>query len=321
MVGAVAFTNTAAAVDDAGFLAATAPTVIFHAAATGISYVNNTFVREIRSPAGGIMQFKGLTQTTTNDQYVEVKCRGIQPYLQGATAWDNIDNTSPTTEANGFLISCMTGIAQCVNDVRTLVQAAATTLLTYAEHAACVADPRYLNWRMMNVAIKWDGTVLWMRTDSFWNPASTALSSSWGPATVMSSHWVSSADSTTITATDQGKSYVFALADGSGVQLAHISGGSLGATVPTTNTTGGTGSNTLTAGPASFTNASPNTVGENYCSSTNMLLSGISDTSTLGSSVTAFSDGYQATVTLALDFLMAGAQGGWRGVCLVAYTS
>jgi hypothetical protein len=33
----------------------------------GVSYMNNVFVREIRSPAGGVMQFKGLTQTTTND--------------------------------------------------------------------------------------------------------------------------------------------------------------------------------------------------------------------------------------------------------------
>jgi hypothetical protein len=33
----------------------------------GVSYMNNVFVREIRSPAGGVMQFKGLTQTTAND--------------------------------------------------------------------------------------------------------------------------------------------------------------------------------------------------------------------------------------------------------------
>jgi hypothetical protein len=36
----------------------------------GVSYMHDVFVREIRSPAGGVMQFKGLTQTTTNDKYV-----------------------------------------------------------------------------------------------------------------------------------------------------------------------------------------------------------------------------------------------------------
>ena len=92
-------------------------------------------------------------------------------------------------------------------------------------------------------------------------------------------------------------------------------------TVPTSNTTGGTGSNTLTLSPTAFTTVYPNRVDANYCSDTNMLLSGISDTSTLGATVTAFSDGYQATISMALDWVQAGAQGGWRGVCLVAYTS
>ena len=63
------------------------------------------------------MQFKGLTQTTTNDQYVEVICRGVQSQF-GGTAWTNIDNLAVgfTTETNGFYISCMTGISQCGND-------------------------------------------------------------------------------------------------------------------------------------------------------------------------------------------------------------
>jgi len=66
------------------------------------------------------MQFKGLTQTTTNDQYVEVVCRGIQPYIMGTNAWENITNASPTTTTNGFTISCMTGISQCVHDITGL---------------------------------------------------------------------------------------------------------------------------------------------------------------------------------------------------------
>ena len=65
------------------------------------------------------MQFKGLTQSTANDQYVEVVCRGIQPYFSGTTEFANIANAVTTngTETNGFYISCMTGISQCVNNV------------------------------------------------------------------------------------------------------------------------------------------------------------------------------------------------------------
>lgn len=65
------------------------------------------------------MQFKGLTQSTTNDKYVEVVCRGIQPYFSGIKEFENISNATVTagTETNGFYISCMTGISQCVNNV------------------------------------------------------------------------------------------------------------------------------------------------------------------------------------------------------------
>jgi hypothetical protein len=34
----------------------------------------------INAPAGGIAQFKGLVQGTTEDKYVEITCHGIQPY-------------------------------------------------------------------------------------------------------------------------------------------------------------------------------------------------------------------------------------------------
>jgi len=45
-------------------------------AASGVSYVGaNAYTREIKSPKGGVAQFKGLTQDATNDQYVEVNCR------------------------------------------------------------------------------------------------------------------------------------------------------------------------------------------------------------------------------------------------------
>jgi hypothetical protein len=88
------------------------------ATATGVSYVGTgtgtgDTVREIRSPSGGVMQFKGLTQTTTNDKYVEVNCRHIEGYWS-VTPWSDITNT--TSGTSGFIVSCMTGISQCTGN-------------------------------------------------------------------------------------------------------------------------------------------------------------------------------------------------------------
>lgn len=144
----------------------------------------------------------------------------------------------------------------------------------------------------MSLVIEWDGTVVWWRTDSFWNPNSYVIASSWGPGTVMSSHISSGTDNTTITTTDMSKSYVFALADGTGVQLSHITGGASAAYAPTANTSAGSGANTLTTSPTSFKNSAPNRVDQNLCSSTNLNLTGLADTSSLAAAVTAYSDGY-----------------------------
>jgi len=176
----------------------------------------------------------------------------------------------------------------------------------------------------MTVSMTYMGVITWYRTDSFWDPTSTVISSSWSPihgSGVNSGHWWSGNDHTTITSEDMGKSYSFCLTDGTGVALSHITGGAGLTSVPTTNTTAGTGTNSLTTAPTSFTNSHPTRVNDNYCASTNLLLAGVADTSTLPAAVTAYSDGYKATITMALDWIQMGAQGGWRGVCMVYYTS
>lgn len=173
----------------------------------------------------------------------------------------------------------------------------------------------------MTIQLSWNGTVNWWRTDSYWNPTDYVTASSWGPGNDLSSHLASAADTSTITATDKSKSYVFALSDGSGIQLSHITGGSTVVVAPTGNTAAGSGANALTTSPTAFFNASPSRVDQNYCSSTNLNLTGLADTSALAATVTAYSDGYMATITMALDWVQAGAQGGWRGVCMVYYTS
>jgi hypothetical protein len=91
------------------------------------------------------------------------------------------------------------------------------------------------------------------------------IASSWGPMHgpgVNSSHWWSGFDNTLVKTvkTSQGKSYVFALYDGTGVQMSHITGGAGLDAVPSTNMTAGTGGNALTVAATSFTNASPNRV-------------------------------------------------------------
>jgi len=159
----------------------------------------------------------------------------------------------------------MTGIAQCGNNVTTRVQTSLSTLLTLAEHAACMADPRYLTWRLMTISMEYDGSINWYRTDSYWDPSAMVIASSWGPmhgSGVNAGHYWSGADNTIVaaTTTDAGKSYVFALSDGTGVQMSHITGGAGLVSVPSTFTTAGTGSNTLTTASASFTNLSPDRV-------------------------------------------------------------
>jgi len=77
----------------------------------------------------------------------------------------------------------------------------------------------------------------------------------------------------------------------------------------------------LTTAPTAFTNSSPYKVNEQYCLSSNLELTGTSDTSGLSSTITAWSDGYKAKISLSLEVILPGAKGGWRGICMVYYTS
>jgi len=168
----------------------------------------------------------------------------------------------------------------------------------------------------MTIRIKIDGTLVWWRTDSYWNSASTSFSSTWGPGIVMSSHWVSAADNNGTT--NAGKTFVFAYGDGSGIQLNHLT---FSTAAPTTNTSAGAGTNSMSTAPASYTNSSPNLVAQNKCISSDLLLAGTTDTSGFATDVSNYSDGYKATWTISLEMILPGAAGGWRGACMVYYTS
>lgn len=76
------------------------------------------------------------------------------------TAWQALS----TGAGNGWMVTCMTGIPNCGVSL-----ADGTTMLTSAESTACLADPRYLTWRMVTHMIKYDGTQVWYRTDSYWD--------------------------------------------------------------------------------------------------------------------------------------------------------
>lgn len=102
------------------------------------------------------------------------------------------------------------------------------------------------------------------------------------------------------------------------MQLNHLS---FGYSVPVVNNTKGTTGNALAAAPSTFTNAYPDRVNDNLCLTSHLNLAGTADTSGLGDTITAWSDGYKGTTTLELDYILPGALGGWRGVCIVYYSS
>lgn len=65
----------------------------------------------------------------------------------------------------------------------------------------------------------------------------------------------------------------------------------------------------------------PNRVSDNLCLSSHIQLEGTTDTSALADTIKAFSDGYSGKTTLELDYVLTGGTGGWRGVCVVYYSS
>lgn len=62
-------------------------------------------------------------------------------------------------------------------------------------------------------------------------------------------------------------------------------------------------------------------VNENYCNTSNLELKGTATSTTLATAVAAYSDGYTGIWSISLDSFNAGAAGGWRGACIVYYTS
>jgi len=238
-----------------------------------------------------------------------MSCYGLAPVF-AAAAWKNFKLGT----GNGWMVSCMTGIPNCSVNLAT-----GATALASAEVTACMADPRYMNWRIVTHMIMYNGTQTWYRTDSYWNWSSTMASCTYAGTKAgikMSSHYESTTDNNG--ATNLGKTFVWAAADGSGVQLYHLS---FATVAPSTNTTAGSGTNKLTTAPTSFTNSWPARVTDNRCTTSNLTLAGTTTTSSLSSTVTAYSDGYKATVTVAMENIQAGALGGWTGVCMVLYTS
>jgi len=70
-----------------------------------------------------------------------------------------------------------------------------------------------------------------------------------------------------------------------------------------------------------FTNEFPEQYTANFCSYTTLELAGTVDTSALATTVSAFSDGYYAKSTMAMEMFFSGAVDGWRGTCMVYYSS
>jgi hypothetical protein len=227
-----------------------------------------------------------------------------------ATWLINLDSDT----SNGWVVSCYTGIPQCstslVDGVTRLDNVTGTVSTT------CMNDPRYMTWRVMTLKVDKAGTISWWRTDSYWDSSSTMFSSTWGTGVVLSTNVVSNDDNNGTT--NLGKTFVFAYGDGSGIQLNHIA---FGTSPVSSNTSAAAGTNTLTSAPTTFTNTYPNMFRDNMCLGSNLELTGTTDTSALAATITEWSDGYKAKLTLSLEMLLQGAAGGWRGVCMVYYSS
>jgi hypothetical protein len=264
-------------------------------------------IETFNPPAGGNYQFKGTLAGTTEKKYVNVVCNGIAPMFY-TTAWQDLAGQT----GGGWMVSCLTGIPQCGVSL-----ADGTTALSTAENTACLADPRLNTWRQVTWRIEYDGTQLWYRTDSYWNSSSYIASSTWGPGIKLSANYASTTDNNGTT--NVAKTFVWAVADGSGVQLAHLTYATVS---PTSNTSNGQGTNTnFTPDKATYSNSSPDLFQENVCSSSNLLLEALADTSGLASAITEYSDGYKAAITITLESQLNGALGGWSGACMVLYQS
>lgn len=168
----------------------------------------------------------------------------------------------------------------------------------------------------MTMKVTYAGSQTWLRVDSYWDKTSTIVGSSWGPGIQLSTNWATNKDNNG--ATDLGKTYVMALGDGSGVSLLHLS---LSTFVPTTNSTAGSGSNTLASAWPTYTNEEPNKLQGRFCSPTTLNLEGSVDITALSDTITAFSDGYKASSSMTLDQFFSGGVDGWRGTCIVYYSS
>jgi hypothetical protein len=243
----------------ADYTAGTDPVIVYPCASAIFTSNATAGVVSISAPQGGVAQFRGLTQTTTEDLYVEVICVGVQPMF-AAVAWQYLS----TGSQNGLMVTCMTGIAQCA-------WANTNVALSAAASAACLNDPRYLTWRMMTLKFAYAGTLVWYRTDSYWDAGSNVAASTWGPGLKMSANYASSVDNNG--STDLGKTYVFTTYDGTGVQLNHLSFSTVG---PSGYSSPGMGTlvNPLITAPTAFTKNGPSRVEFNLCSDSSMYLVG-----------------------------------------------
>ena len=213
------------------------PTITFPSATTLFTDNATAGIVSISAPTGGVAQFKGLTLTAVELLYVEVRCIGLQPMF-ATTAWQKLS----TESGNGLMVTCMTGISNCTWTLTDVAMSAGAT-------TACMNDPRYLTWRMMNIKYLYIGTLSWWRVDSYWDVNSNVLASSWGPPIQLSANYISSTDNNG--STDLGKTYVFALADGTGVQLNHLT---FSGVPPSTYFSAGIGTNALVTAPSKFYN-------------------------------------------------------------------
>lgn len=171
----------------------------------------------------------------------------------------------------------------------------------------------------MTFKINNDGADSWYRTDSYWNDTATEFGSTMGTNIMLSTSTFDKHDN--YIANSQaafGKTFVFAYSDGSGIQFNHLS---FGAAYETGHSSAGTTGNALVSVTVPFTNSFPDRFSDNLCLNSHLYLVAASDTSGLDDTITQWSDGYLGKTTLELEYILPGAAAGWRGICIVYYSS
>ena len=147
-----------------------------------------------------------MTATDNEKKYVTQWCNSVAPHYK--------TTTGDTEDTDGWVIQCHNGIFSCDN----ISYSTARLDGTYDDrllYNACIADPRYMNFRVQHFEVDAAGTDIRSRQTSYWNATGTTLKNTWSPKVVVDTSLQNSLAA-------NANMYVFAMWNGDGIQIARI---------------------------------------------------------------------------------------------------